>query len=226
MKMRILCIDDEPLALKLMVSMLEGRPDVGTLCRFSDASKALSCAKTTPFDIAFVDIMLGDANGLDFAQSLRSIQPQCKLIYCTGYPQYAIESITRGIVDGYLLKPVEDRQLQEILDRYCVRKPLTVSGSGMKLCISDRYGQPVIFARGKTMQLFSLLLERDGQGATTDELCERLWEHKADMIYKNRQYLYSLTNDLSNTLKEHDALEVFIRTAEGYALDVSQIEKE
>ena len=155
-----------------------------------------------------------------------SIQPQCKLIYCTGYPQYAIESINRGIVDGYLLKPVEDRQLQEILDRYCVRKPLTVSGSGMQLCISDRYGQPVIFARGKTMQLFSLLLERDGQGATTDELCERLWEHKADMIYKNRQYLYSLTNDLSNTLKEHDALEVFIRTAEGYALDVSQIEKE
>ncbi len=224
--MNILCIDDEPLALRLMVSMLEGKPDVGTLRSFSVASDALSCAKTTTFDIAFVDIMLGGASGLDLAQSLRAIQPRCKIIYCTGYPQYAIESINRGIVDGYLLKPVEDRQLQEILGRYRARRPLKVSGGGMQLCVFDRYGQPVVFARGKTMQLFSLLLERDGQGMTTDELCELLWEHKADMIYKNRQYLYSLTNDLSNTLKEHDALEVFIRTAEGYALDVSQIEKE
>lgn len=223
--MKILCIDDEPLALRLIVNMLEGKPDVGTLRSFSSASDALSCAKTTPFDIAFVDIMLGGANGLDFSQSLRAMQPQCKIIYCTGYPQYAIESINRGIVDGYLLKPVEDRQLQAILDRYRVRKPLSVSVSGMQLGIFDRHGQPVVFVRRKTMQLFSLLLERDGQEMTTDELCELLWEHKADLIYKNRQYLYSLTNDLSNALKEHNALEVFIRTAEGYALDVSQIEK-
>ena len=223
--MKILCIDDEPLALRLIVNMLEGKPDVGTLRSFSSASDALSCAKTTPFDIAFVDIMLGSANGLDFSQSLRAMQPQCKIIYCTGYPQYAIESINRGIVDGYLLKPVEDRQLQAILDRYRVRKPLSVSVSGMQLGIFDRHGQPVVFVRRKTMQLFSLLLERDGQEMTTDELCELLWEHKADLIYKNRQYLYSLTNDLSNALKEHNALEVFIRTAEGYALDVSQIEK-
>ena len=223
--MKILCIDDEPLALRLMVSMLEDKPDVGTVCSFSGAADALSCAETTPFDIAFVDIMLGGANGLDFAQSLRAMQPHCKIIYCTGYPQYAIESINRGIVDGYLLKPVEEKQLQEILDRYRVRKPLTVSGSGMQLGVFDRHGQPVVFARRKTMQLFSLLLERDGQEATTDGLCELLWEHKADMIYKNRQYLYSLTNDLSSALKEHDALEVFIRTAEGYALDMSQIEK-
>ena len=223
--MKILCIDDEPLALRLIVNMLEGKPDVGTLRSFSSASDALSCAKTTPFDIAFVDIMLGGANGLDFSQSLRAMQPQCKIIYCTGYPQYAIESINRGIVDGYLLKPVEDRQLQAILDRYRVRKPLSVSVSGVQLGIFDRHGQPVVFVRRKTMQLFSLLLERDGQEMTTDELCELLWEHKADLIYKNRQYLYSLTNDLSNALKEHNALEVFIRTAEGYALDVSQIEK-
>ena len=222
--MKILCIDDEPLALRLMVSMLEDKPDVGTVCSFSSAADALSCAKATPFDIAFVDIMLGGANGLDFAQSLRAMQPQCRIIYCTGYPQYAIESINRGIVDGYLLKPVEERQLQEMLDKYQVRKPLTVSGSGMQLGIFDRYGQPIVFARKKTMQLFSLLLERDGQEMTTDELCELLWEHKADLIYKNRQYLYSLTNDLGNALKEHEALEVFIRTAKGYALDVSQIE--
>ena len=224
--MNILCIDDEPLALRLLVSMLEGKPDVETLHSFSGASDALSCAKTKPFDVAFVDILLGGANGLDFAQSLRAMQPQCKIIYCTGYPQYAIESINRGIVDGYLLKPVEDRQLQAVLDRFLTRKPLTVSGSGMQLVVFDRYGQPVVFARKKTIELFSLLLEQDGQGATTDELCERLWEHKADRIHKNRQYLYSLTNDLSNALKEHDALDVFIRTAEGYALDMSQIEKE
>ena len=49
MKMRILCIDDEPLALKLMVSMLEGRPDVGTLCKFSGLSVSKK-ARKPPFN--------------------------------------------------------------------------------------------------------------------------------------------------------------------------------
>ena len=224
--MKILCIDDEPLALQLLVSMLEGEPGVETLHSFSGASDALSCAKTTSFDIAFVDIMLGGANGLDFSQSLRAMQPQCKIIYCTGYPQYAIESINRGIVDGYLLKPVEESRIVELLNRYRGQKALTVSSSGKQLSISDRLGQSVLFERRKTMQLFELLLARNGQGMSVDELCDSIWEHKADMIYKNRQYLYALTHDLSSTLKNHEASEVLIKTADGYALDMSQIKME
>ena len=115
--MNILCIDDEPLALRLLVSMLKDKPGVDTLHSFDNTAGALACAKSESIDIAFVDIMLGSANGLDFAQSLRSLQPGCKIIYCTGYPQYAIESINRGIVDGYLLKPIEENQIQEILIR-------------------------------------------------------------------------------------------------------------
>ena len=221
--MNILCIDDEPLALRLMVSMLKDKPGVETLHSFDNTSDALACVKTENIDIAFVDIMLGNENGLNFAQELRSLQPSCKIIYCTGYPQYAIESINRGIVDGYLLKPIEANQIEKILNNICVQKLLTVTGSGKQLHISDRHGQPVIFTRRKTLQFFSLLLERRGEDASVDELCEHLWEHKADMIYKNRQYLYALVSDLGATLKEHDAPEVFIKTTNGYALDMSQI---
>ena len=114
--MNILCIDDEPLALRLLVSILKDKPDVETLHSFDNISDALAFAKTTDIDIAFVDIMLGNENGLDFAENLRSLQPNCKIIYCTGYSQYAIESINRGIVDGYLLKPIEEKQIEEILN--------------------------------------------------------------------------------------------------------------
>ena len=113
--MNILCIDDEPLALRLLVSILKDKPDVETLHSFDNISDALACAKTTDIDIAFVDIMLGNENGLNFAQNLRSLQPNCKIVYCTGYSQYAIESINRGIVDGYLLKPIEAKQIEDIL---------------------------------------------------------------------------------------------------------------
>ena len=222
--MNVLCIDDEKLALRLMVSMLQNKPEIEKIHSFDNTADALACAKNEDIDFAFVDIMLGSANGLDFAQRLRAMQPNCKIIYCTGYPQYAIESINRDIVDGYLLKPVEEKQIQEILDRTCVPKLLTITGSGMQISIIDRHGQPVIFARRKTLQLFSAFLEFGGVEATVDELCEHLWEHKADLIYKNRQYLYSLVNDLSSTLKEHGAQEVFIKTPNGYALDISQIE--
>lgn len=224
--MKVLCIDDEPLALRLLVSILKDQPGIEVLHSFSSADEALASAKTTAYDIAFVDIMLGDSNGLDLAQDIRSIQPSCKIIYCTGHPQYAIESINRGIVDGYLLKPIEEMQLQNVLDKYRVQKSLAIRVEGPQLHIFDRYGKSVVFKRKKTIQFFSFLLEREGKNAAVDEICEYLWEHKADLIYKNRQYLYSITHDLSNTLKEHDASEVFVRTAEGYALDMSQIEME
>ncbi|MBQ0040762.1 MAG: response regulator [Clostridiales bacterium] len=222
--MNILCIDDEPLALRLLVSMLQDKPNVEKLHSFDNTADALACAKTEKIDIAFVDIMLGSANGLDFAQNLRSLQPNCKIIYCTGYPQYAIESINRGIVDGYLLKPIEEKQIEEILNSICAHKLLTVTGSGNQIHIVDRQGQPVVFKRRKIVQLFSLLLEQKGEDATVDELCEQLWDHKKELISKNRQYLYSLVNAMSDTFKEHDAQGVLVKTANGYALDMSQIE--
>lgn len=44
------------------------------------------------------------------------------------------------------------------------------------------------------------------------------------MIQKNRQYLYSIANDLKKTLLEHDAQSVFVKNGEGYSIDISQIE--
>lgn len=221
--MNILCIDDEPLALRLMVSMLEDISDVETLHSFANTSDALDCAKTENIDIAFVDIMLGSANGLDFAQNLRTMQPACKIIYCTGYPQYAIESINRGIVDGYLIKPIEEKQIKEMLNNMCMQKLLTVTGSGNQIHIVDRQGQAVVFKRRKIVQLFSLLLKQRGEEATVDELCEQMWDHNKELISKNRQYLYSLVNAMSDTFKEHDAQDVLVKTSNGYALDMSQI---
>lgn len=161
--MKILCIDDEPLALRLLVSMLQERSDVTEICSFDNSADALAAAENTEFDIALVDIMLGNDSGLDFAESLRTMQPGCKIIYCTGYSQYAVESINRGIVDGYLLKPIEDQKLQEIIDKYRKKKVLTVKSSGMHLQVFDSHGQTVTFNRSKTMLLFSILLNRGGK---------------------------------------------------------------
>ena len=227
--MKILCIDDEPLALRLLAGILEKEAPAAELCCFDNAEEALARAEDTVFDAVFTDILLGDANGLDLAERLRAMQPSCKIVYCTGYPQYAVESINRGIVDGYLIKPVEDTQVRELLDRFRSRGDagtlLTVRGSGTRLHIYDAKGQEVIFQRKKTMQLFSILLELEEHSANVDALCERLWEHKGELIYKNRQYLYALSNDMNSVLKKHGAAEVFFKTAGGYALDMTRIRK-
>lgn len=229
--MKVMCLDDELLALRLLGDILKSIPDIEITCMFGNAPDALACAETVAFDVAFVDIMLGKTSGLDFAQSLRNINPSCKIIYCTGYAQYAVDSINRGIVDGYLLKPVDDIHVQELLDRFRKEtsagdKLITVKGDSENISILDKDEQPVVFSRKKTLQLFSLLLESNGKSMSTDTLCEQLWEeHKGDLIHKNRQYLYALTSDLSNTLKSHGAAEIFIKTFDGYALDISHIKR-
>jgi DNA-binding LytR/AlgR family response regulator len=99
---RCIVIEDEPLALKQMVSYIEKTPFLELKDSFDNAFDALAFLQGYEVDIMFVDINLPDLNGMDFVKSL--IHPP-RVIFTTAYRDYAVEGFRVDAID-YLVKPI------------------------------------------------------------------------------------------------------------------------
>jgi two-component system, LytTR family, response regulator LytT len=98
---KVIAIDDEPLALKLVAGYIEKTPGLKLVGKFDnpvDASEFLADVKV---DLIFVDIQMPDLSGVEFT---RLIEKGPKVIFTTAYEKYALEGYKLEIVD-YLLKP-------------------------------------------------------------------------------------------------------------------------
>ena len=113
--LKVLCVDDEQLTLRYLVSLCEKTADVAETYGFDRAKKALSWMKDHSCDLAFLDINLPDMDGITLARRIQELHPETDIVFVTGYPQYAADSWTVH-PKGYLLKPVTKKGLQEKLD--------------------------------------------------------------------------------------------------------------
>lgn len=101
--LRCIAIDDEELALELLVDNIKKVPYLQLVAACSNPIEALKIMQEQPVDLVFVDIQMPGLNGLQFIQSC---PVQCMFILITAYEKYALEGYNLNVVD-YLLKPVE-----------------------------------------------------------------------------------------------------------------------
>lgn len=98
---RVLAIDDEPLALLQLQKMIEKTPYFELVAACQSAFEAMKVLDEQEVDAVFTDINMPDLSGLDFARSLSNVPI---LVFTTAYSQYAIEGYKVNAID-YLLKP-------------------------------------------------------------------------------------------------------------------------
>ena len=98
---RVLAIDDEPLALKQLVAYISKIPyfELAGQCR--SALEARQIVDRETVDAIFCDINMPDLSGMDFVRQL-AVRPL--IVFTTAYSEYAIEGYKVDAVD-YLLKP-------------------------------------------------------------------------------------------------------------------------
>jgi two-component system, NtrC family, response regulator AlgB len=114
--MRILIIDDEAHIRKTTSITLE---TLGHECEQTQSgAEALSLLKKNSFDAAFLDLRLGDENGLDLIPKLLVLEPKLHVIVFTAYSSIdsAVEAMRRGAVD-YVAKPFTPEQIRQSLAR-------------------------------------------------------------------------------------------------------------
>lgn len=115
--MKVLIVDDEPLAvqrLQKMLDELDGYRCVGTA---SNGAQALEQIKRLQPDITLSDIRMPDMDGIGLATQLK-IQPDLKtvLVFTTAYEDHALQAFDLE-ASGYLLKPVSKDKLSQALQR-------------------------------------------------------------------------------------------------------------
>ena len=98
---RVLAIDDEPLALLQLQKMIEKTPYFELVAACQSAFEAMKVLDEQEVDAVFTDINMPDLSGLDFARSLTNVPI---LVFTTAYSQYAVEGYKVNAID-YLLKP-------------------------------------------------------------------------------------------------------------------------
>lgn len=97
-----IAIDDEPIALKQMVSYIDKTPNLELSGSFDNAFDAIDFIQKNTVELMFVDINMPDLSGMDFVKSLDKAP---KVIFTTAYSEYAIEGFKVDALD-YLLKPI------------------------------------------------------------------------------------------------------------------------
>jgi NtrC-family two-component system response regulator AlgB len=117
----VLVIDDEKNIRTTVAMCLE---DMG--CRVSGAATAEAARAaliSRAFDIAFLDLRLGDANGLDLIPELLARRPELAIVVVTAYATIdtAVDAIRRGAVD-YLPKPFTPAQIRHAVEQVVTRR--------------------------------------------------------------------------------------------------------
>ena len=156
-----IAVDDEILMLGALVKAINASPDIAEVTKFSDCEEALEFVKNNAIDIAFLDINMRGMGGLVLAEKILAMRPNCKIIFCTGYEEYAIPAFKLH-ASGYLMKPIsaEDVQIEinNIKGIKSNEKLLTVKCFGNFEVYAKN--EKLMFKRLKTKELFAFLVDR------------------------------------------------------------------
>jgi two-component system LytT family response regulator len=112
--LRVVVIDDEPLARDSIRVLLERETDIRIVGEGSGTDGAALIARTRP-DIMFLDIQMPEVDGFAL---LEKVGPDAvpAIVFVTAYDRYALRAFEVHALD-YLLKPFDDRRFAQALDQ-------------------------------------------------------------------------------------------------------------
>ena len=114
MALRILIVDDEPLARDTVRLLLESQNDVEIVGEASDGKEAVKMIGTMNPDLVFLDIQMPGLNGFEVVESV-GVENMPVVIFATAYDEYALKAFEAKALD-YLLKPYDDDRFEEALN--------------------------------------------------------------------------------------------------------------
>lgn len=102
MGFKVVLIDDEPLALRVLKNYVEQIKDLQLVETFTNAVDASSFIQKNEVDIIFLDINMPVMSGLDLLETLTS---KAMVVITTAHEEYALKSFELQAID-YLVKPI------------------------------------------------------------------------------------------------------------------------
>ena len=227
--MLIYAIDDEVSMLRLLHrAIVEAAPtaEIADFHLGADVLTVLRQGGRKP-DVVFTDIEMPPPTGLDFAVTLKTLSPDTRIVFVTGYSEYAAEAYQLH-AQGNIMKPVRADRVREELELMGLSEPET-SEKLLVQCFGFFEvfwkGEPLSFSRSKTKELFAFLVDRRGGACQAEEVIAALFESTApDDMKRTKQNLRNLVNDLKRVLNGIGQGDVLLRKGSTLAIHPEKLD--
>jgi two-component system LytT family response regulator len=200
--MRALIVDDERLARKELMKLLEDHPMIEVVGEAANAEEAMQLVNDLNPDLLFLDIQMPGKTGFQLLEELDGVP---LVVFTTAYDEFALKAFEVNALD-YLLKPIQPERLSE-----------TVS----KLAEKERAKVAAIRGPEKKLGLNDQVFVKDGDRCWFVSLSNvRLFE--SDKVYfdANRPMIHKSLNALDEKLDER----AFFRASRKHIVNLSWVE--
>jgi two-component system, LytTR family, response regulator AlgR len=183
--MRVLIVDDEPLARARLAALLSECDGVDVVGSVGDGEAALAVLSNVHPDLLLLDINMPGMDGKTLAaRLLNRARPQ--IVFCTAYEAHAVHAFDLGAVD-YLLKPVRLERLRDALKR--VQQRLDAHPREPVGWLHSRVrGEPVRMALDEVVCLIAeekyVIAHRSGDQLLLDDSLRQLEETYPDQLIR------------------------------------------
>ena len=232
--MKIIAVDDEESMLNILVREVTKVFPKEEIIPFQKGSEVLAYAKKLEkqketIKYAFLDIELMGMTGIELAKQLKEIHPDMKIMFCTGYSQYAVESYKLHAI-GYLMKPIHAEDIIETLKAMDTEWKEADSQHNAKARIQT-FGNFEVFVNGRAMnferekakEMLAYLVDRKGASVTMGELAAVLLENRNnDSTTKN--YVHTIFSSLRKNLKEEGVEDILVKTFKHISIDTTKFD--
>jgi two-component system, LytTR family, response regulator len=114
-RIRVLVVDDEPLARSNLTVLLPRQPDIEVIGECGSGREALAAIRANRPDLVFLDVQMPECDGFDVLELIGGDLPPA-IVFVTAYDRYALRAFEVGALD-YLLKPFDDARFELALGR-------------------------------------------------------------------------------------------------------------
>ena len=171
---KILTIDDHAVVRNGIKKIYEGTPGTATFGEASNAHEACALVREQGWDIAVLDITLGDRSGIEVMKELKAIRPKLPVLILSMHSeaQFARRAFKAGAA-GYITKDSLPEELAKAIDRV-VKGGKYVSPLLAELLVNDVDGGldklPHERLSDRELEVMCLI----GSGKTVSEIAELL----------------------------------------------------
>jgi two-component system LytT family response regulator len=113
--LRVLVVDDEPLARCNLATLLRPDPDIASVTECGSGLEAIDEIRKSKPDLVFLDVQMPECDGFDVLEMLGTDLPST-IIFVTAHDEYALRAFEAGALD-YLLKPFDNARFVRALTR-------------------------------------------------------------------------------------------------------------
>ena len=208
--MKVIIVDDEPLARSIVKEFLQKHPDLQLMQECGDGFEGLKAIQQHQPDLIFLDIQMPKINGFEMLELLEQTPA---VIFTTAFDEYAIKAFEAHAID-YLLKPFDQERFDKAISKWKEKKSTSTEKATQDLLetasLSPSQSQRIVVKNGSKIKIIP----------AHDVL---YLEAADDYVKIHTPEGYFLKNKTMTHFEQSLDGEQFVRTHRSYIVNVQQI---